>query len=99
MKYSAIAQPQFSLYTYSAALAAGATFVPPVNTILQTMHLGGAAQDLQLMMGGGIYISGLEQEATSTGFIGTIHCDGGSLGCKNLNVAQKTLVLRGLTMA
>jgi len=90
---------QFTAYAYADDLAAGATYVPPAGTIVMFADLVGTVQDLSIMNEASNVLPGGELPATSGGYIGATYCDGTRVGYKNINVAEKGLVLFGVSLA
>lgn len=90
--------PQFSAYSYTGALGAGAEYVPPAGTIVMIAHLG-TVQDLDIMIGLALHKAGADLGATERGYIGCIVCDGADVKFKNTNVGPQQLILKGVTMA
>lgn len=90
--------PQFSEYYYSASLGTTAIYVPASQTIVMGCYLN-AVQDLSVMRGVVELKSGVDNGANSSGWIGSIECDGTLIGFKNINIASKTLTLVGLTFS
>jgi len=87
--------PQFTEYSYSGSLAAGAYFTPPAKTIILTaefqvvdkLELWGTYGIIQIASGG------------ESGFIGALYCDGAGVRFKNTDVAAQLLMLFGVSMA
>lgn len=98
MLLSNVAAVQFAEFIYSAALAAGALFIPAKKTIIMTAFLT-AAQDLSIMWDVQALKSGDDNGANSKGWHGATYCEGTAIGYKNINVAIQTIALYGLTMS
>lgn len=95
---------QFSEYTYTAALAIGASFTPPAGTIIMIANMGGvdAADDFQLTVQG-VPIASVTYASgpTRTGFYGSIYIrgSGDTAKFKNNDSDQNIIYLSGVSMS
>lgn len=89
----------FTLYYHSAALGAGALFVPPANTIIFNAQLG-AKQKLDIYEGAAPVVLATESMgANEYGYFGLmLWCDGTNIKFKNTDAGAAGLILWGLTL-